>query len=418
MPPRTRSATSSPVKKAPSAPTPASTEISTEPLKLLVLPKSRSAEARILSLRHPRDGQKQRFFFCPANGLFEFTKVSASSSDLRSILLTPSSTTSSDQPEAEPRSETGYVSKAPDVFVATPFDLGFLLLPYLVPNSTSSKSLFQPLDDYLEEQLNQDGQLRYIYKHARDRCHTAVEEFCDELEAGDERMFRFSQSKLASSILRRARRLLAVGLPASLDEQFVTRSLEKPIVATKIEEEEKVVVSVKTTSEEDTGLDITESQATLVGSNSLTSEASFSSTTSTLADTSVPSDVLEWQRLRIAVNFVSWTCLPADTVAGVDQAIRTMDGIDFTVLDQWVEEVARLKREALAVRSVADFSLKRKGMDDEEAEERVEKKRKAEEEERKRKLGESRGVRDLKKVNTTGMKKMSDFFTKKASAKV
>ena len=299
------------------------------------------------------------------------------------------------------------------MFVATPFDLGFLLLPYLVPINASSKSLFQPLDDYLEEQLSQDGQLRYIYKQARDRCHTAIVDFCDELEAGGERMFRFSQSKLARCILKRARRLLAAGLPASLDEQFVTRSLEKPVVAGKIEEPKNAILRVNTVVEEDTDLDVSESQATLVDSSSLTSEVSFSSTTSTLADTSVPSNVVVLQRLQTALDFVAWTCLPVELADGVNQAIRTMDDVDFTELDQWVEEVARLKKQALAVRSVADFSLKRKGMEDEDAEDRAEKKRKADDEERKRKLGESRGVRDLKKVNTTGMKKMSAFFAKK-----
>jgi len=58
-------------------------------------------------------------------------------------------------------------------------------------------------------------------------------------------------------------------------------------------------------------------------------------------------------------------------------------------------------------------------LDDEEATDvRAEKKRKQEEEDRKKKMGESRGVRDLKKVNVTGMKKMSDFFTKKPATKV
>ena len=53
--------------------------------------------------------------------------------------------------------------------------------------------------------------------------------------------------------------------------------------------------------------------------------------------------------------------------------------------------------------------------DDDEgaAAERAEKRRRAEEEERRKKAGQSRGVRDLKKVNTAGMKKMSDFFGRK-----
>ncbi len=52
--------------------------------------------------------------------------------------------------------------------------------------------------------------------------------------------------------------------------------------------------------------------------------------------------------------------------------------------------------------------------DDEALGIRAEKKRKKEEEDKRKKSGESRGVRDLKKVDTTGMKKLSDSFGKGA----
>ena len=51
--------------------------------------------------------------------------------------------------------------------------------------------------------------------------------------------------------------------------------------------------------------------------------------------------------------------------------------------------------------------------DDEAADLRAEKKAKKEEEERKKKSSETRGIRDLKKVDVSGMKKMSHFFGKK-----
>ena len=50
----------------------------------------------------------------------------------------------------------------------------------------------------------------------------------------------------------------------------------------------------------------------------------------------------------------------------------------------------------------------------EEEDERAEKRRKTEAEEKAKKASVSRGVKNLMKVNTTGMKKMSDFFKKKA----
>ena len=51
--------------------------------------------------------------------------------------------------------------------------------------------------------------------------------------------------------------------------------------------------------------------------------------------------------------------------------------------------------------------------DDETIEIRAEKKRKKEEEDNRKKAGVSMGLRKLQKVNTSGMKKMSDFFKKK-----
>lgn len=49
--------------------------------------------------------------------------------------------------------------------------------------------------------------------------------------------------------------------------------------------------------------------------------------------------------------------------------------------------------------------------DEERVAEREEKKRRKEEEEKKKK-GEGRGIKALKKVDTSGMKKMSSFFVK------
>ena len=55
--------------------------------------------------------------------------------------------------------------------------------------------------------------------------------------------------------------------------------------------------------------------------------------------------------------------------------------------------------------------------EDDAVETRAEKKRREEEEVKRKKAGESRGIRDLKKVDTKGMKKMSDFFGKAAAKK-
>jgi hypothetical protein len=85
--------------------------------------------------------------------------------------------------------------------------------------------------------------------------------------------------------------------------------------------------------------------------------------------------------------------------------------VDFAPLDSHLAHLAKLRQDALAARSLGDYSRKRAL--DEDNETRAEKKQKLDEEEKRKKAGESRGVKALKKVNVTGMKKMSDFFKKK-----
>jgi hypothetical protein len=109
--------------------------------------------------------------------------------------------------------------------------------------------------------------------------------------------------------------------------------------------------------------------------------------------------------------------LPATLCSRIDEMLASPESpLDFKPLTDRIREIAALRAEALASRTLTDFSRK-SGLDDEEVESRAEKKRKKEDEDKKAKALESRGVRDLKKVNTTGMKKMSDFFGKAAPKK-
>ncbi|KAH0391702.1 hypothetical protein KCU89_g14234, partial [Aureobasidium melanogenum] len=64
-----------------------------------------------------------------------------------------------------------------------------------------------------------------------------------------------------------------------------------------------------------------------------------------------------------------------------------------------------------------NISRKRSTMNDEEAEEREATKRRKKEEEEAKKKNMSRGVKQLGKVNTTGMMKLSSFFTKAPAKK-
>ena len=86
----------------------------------------------------------------------------------------------------------------------------------------------------------------------------------------------------------------------------------------------------------------------------------------------------------------------------------------FAPLEAHLSSIAALKSEALSLRSLSDNISRKRAveLDEEKIAEREEKKRKKEEEAIKKK-NEGRGVKQLKKVDTSGMKKMSSFFTVK-----
>ena len=115
--------------------------------------------------------------------------------------------------------------------------------------------------------------------------------------------------------------------------------------------------------------------------------------------------------MRVAFNFIcsSYVAPPiADMLKG--HLAKATDLVDFKPLDEYLERLTKLRQEAAAARTT-DFSRKRPS--DEEDDERAEKRRKKEAEEKAKKANISRGVKNLMKVNKSGMKKMSDFFKKK-----
>src|SRR5690606_13509359 len=108
-------------------------------------------------------------------------------------------------------------------------------------------------------------------------------------------------------------------------------------------------------------------------------------------------------RLRVASQFLASSYLPPHLEAKLLAYLSTLH--DFSALDTHLAELKRQRAEAAAIRST-DFSMKR-GMADEDADDRAEKKRKKEEEEKKKKKNVTQGVRNLSKVNTRGMAKMT-----------
>jgi hypothetical protein len=431
MGPRTRSAANSPVKKKTTESSMSTAKeskiVTQEPRQILLLPTDSSAEARLLLLPHPQDGSKKRFLFCPVKGLFEFTKVATQPPEYRSTLIANEGDDDSLGHASGSSEETdrGYINKDASLLVATPFDTLFLLLP-LLPSSLKStgKILFQPLDDLLDSHTSMDRHVRHLMLSGRHILEERLASFCDTIDAGDEKMFRINEDKVLKIMVEKIQKIVEQGLPASLEEKFVTRALEAPVLSVKRQD-----ISINTTESLVTPRDDpatpsesfdSQSTTTSTAPSAVFSEVSIASSVTTIqpeAATEPVSDHLKHlQRLVVALDFIMASYISTSLSPQIREKIMTGGLLaDFKPLNEHLSTLAKLKAEAMASRSLTDFSRKRGNADDDEgAEERAEKKRRLEEDEKRKKAGESRGVRDLKKVNITGMKKVSDFFSKKA----
>lgn len=407
---KTRSAPSSQPKleHAPKSLTPAA-----QPCKTFILPSTATDNARLLTLPNPQSGELTRYFFCPERGVYEFTVVAPSSQPARSILFTPSSQDGTDAAQAT-------IAKKAELLVATPIDVMFFMIPLLMPTSKSGPSLFQPLDDIIDSQEDLPKHFRHVlYNEAfRDALQTRVEAICEIVEAGDEKLVRFSETKFVKELIAKAERMVAQGLPVSLEERFIRQTLATPLMTVKRED----VVSSQTSTDSNSG---TKSEEREASPSTMATTATPSVSTPVGESTPAPQldqdtssdDITRLLRISTALSFMKESYLPPTLRSRLDEILASADSpIDFTPLADRLKHIADLRTEAMASRSMSDFSRKRE-LDDEEVETRAEKKRRKEEEQKKSKALESRGVRDLKKVNTAGMKKMSDFFGKAAAKK-
>ncbi|KAH0542708.1 hypothetical protein FGG08_002943 [Glutinoglossum americanum] len=416
------------------------------PPKCFILPKGASPEARIVTLPNPRTLTPTRYYLCPERGIYEFTKITAPKSSPRSWLLAPQTqpakavssgvipsgeegSSAEHEPAKAPSSEPGsiltkgYAIRSADLFIATPLDPLFLIIPALAPVPNSGKhpkQLFLSSDDYFDTLSSTSRHYGTILQIPRLRMafEARMDIICDTVDAGGERMYRLNEEKLMRELLRKANEVVDKGLPASLEESFVKKALEVPVACVKREESLAAVGNLD--PEDETQLDVAGAETPSTEST-VDSQTSTTSTITTLTSVSqlpepapfsgppsAPALIARLLRLRTALTYLSTTYIPAHLVRSPSPSI-----IDFTPLTSHLTHLASLREEAFASRSLGDYSCKRALDDDGEEESRAEKKRKKEEEERRKKAGESRGVRDLKKVDVRGMKKMSDFFGKK-----
>ncbi|KAI2610601.1 hypothetical protein GGR54DRAFT_617592 [Hypoxylon sp. NC1633] len=423
---------------------------SANPSKLFILPTKAGKDARIVSLLNPRYAKPTRYLVCPETGIYEFTRIAAPKSTPRSWLIECGNTGRTEEKTGQDGAELGtYVTKGADLYVATPVDPVFLLLPAFADPSASTKDgkrMFVSVDDHLDSIHDSSPHLSEILRwgNVRKLLESRMAAICDTVEAGDETMFRFSEDKLLTEILSKARKMSEQPLPKSMEDKFVTKALEAPVVGVKRESTTLSSVTQQTQAQVQTEtstpaseastpkVEATDSQSSVSSSEtaataseastaatSVVEESTTTLTTITTTAELLPSvhaseQVIKLQRLRTALNFIC-SCYIAPPLAALLQAKLSSPspaGIDFTPLDTYLESLSKLRQEAAAARGMGDYSRKRV-LDEEEVADRAEKRRRKEEDDKRKKAGESRGVRDLKKVNTAGMRKMSDFFKKK-----
>lgn len=411
---------------------------STNPPHLFILPEDISPEARIVSIENPRYADNDRYLVCPERGFYEFTRVAAPKTTPRSWLLNPKEDAGSEDTDETMDTPKGFVTKAADLYISTSIDPLFFLLPALAPqpkpnSSEPSKKLFLAGDDYLESVTTASPDLSSLIRieSLRKRLERRMAVVCDTVDAGDETMHRFNEEKLLRELLKKARRMTAKGLIASMEEKLIRKALEMPMLSIKrgdsslselVNEEDPV----RTDSAVETPAETTDTQntnSTVEGGATSFSEVSTAATSFsedsqipkiTLPAISAPEGVADLLRLRTALFFICSTYLAPHLTEVLKKTLSSPSSpVNFGPLDTHLAHLAKLRQDALATRSFGDYSRKRSmNEDDEGLEMRAEKKRKKDEEEKRKKAGESRGVRDLKKVNVSGMKKMSDFFKK------
>ena len=418
--------------------------------RILILPKDSSPNARICTLAHPRLSTPTRYYYCPTKGLYEFTRISASKGGCNSWLIgprialtcdgenrvsvediveNPTSGLGTDSIDEKRSVADGYILETPELFVATPIDPLFLIIPSFLTQPSAQKtqqvnSLFLSSEDLIDGLLEKSKHLDQIIAHRsiRQRMEKRMSCVCDMVDAGDETMYRLSPDKLLKELLFKANKILTMGLPASMEEKFIKKALEAPVIGVKRVESSFLGDDQESQERINTSAPI-RSDAASSGSSSTTSRTPISAA-STGTDTTTPEveasekppiDIARLLRLRTILSYIISTYLPPVLAQALTPRLSSAENsLDFTLLDEHLAHLDSLRVKALASRSLSDFSRKRgledEGEGDEAAETRAEKRRKKDEEEKRKKAGESRGVKNLKKADVSGMKKMSAFF--------
>ncbi|KAJ4305498.1 hypothetical protein N0V90_001029 [Kalmusia sp. IMI 367209] len=409
----------------------------TNPPKLFVLPRDTSSDSRIVTLDNPANGIPSRYYFCPNKGFYEFTRIATPKKDCRSWLITPNiprdeaqdtkdeETSSSKRDNDDLSIASGYLTNKADLFLATPFDTLFLLLPALAPKSLAEKQHFLAFEDHLDALSSTGRQWKVIlaqYPSLKDKLEKRMAAVCDTVTAGDETMYRLSQEKLIGILVQKAQRMCANGLPPSMEDRFIKPALEVPVMSIRREEVPNHNININNDDLNADRIHTRHKYTTRLANQPVHNRHLYINRgNSTHTPSKHPPEIPTLLRLRTSLTYLGHSYLPPPLLSLLTTALTTPSSSsppslpDFAPLTAHLATLAKLRAEALALRSISDNISRKRGYveDDEKAAEREEKKRKKEEED-KRKKGESRAAKQLKKVDVSGMKKLSSFFTKKA----
>jgi hypothetical protein len=352
--------------------------------------------------------------YCPSNGFHEFTRIAAPKKDCRSWLITGETGEDEEKTEetADGRIGSGYINKSADLFLATPIDVLFLVLPVLAPkNAKDTKQHFLAQEDYFDMLSSSSPHWKALLSQNPGLSTMLAERMravCDTVDAGEETMFRLSTSKLSDVLVRKAERMVKTGLPASLEEKFIKTALEVPVMSIKREESTISTTATETTEASQTSTATTTESQTSIETTITTPDEHPSKPTLT-----TPQEIPHLLRLRTSLTYLTTAYFTPTLRSTIAKQLKEASPTtpDFSPLDAHLSAIAQLKAEAAALRSISDNMSRKRAIevDEEKLVEREEKKRKKEEDAVKKKM-EGRGLKQLKKVDTSGMKKMSSFF--------
>ena len=397
------------------------------PPHVCILPKDISAEARVITLPDPATSTPSRYLICPEKGCYGFTKIAPPRREGRSWLLTPEQIPTSIAHGEETDGE-GYVLQIPDLMIATPIDPLFLLLPALAQVAAESgKNAFLTLSDYLDKLGECSEHFEEVRRSTTGRdldglFEVGMRAACEEMVAGDECLYRLDLSRLLTTLIDKAERMVACGLPASMEERFVTQALVVPVLSIRREESGVSIAG------EDIFAGGAESETTSASTSQDTQTSSGTATSTSTAATSIPSpppaadpsapseDIKHLLRLHTAFTFLLSSYIPRTLHPSLQNLLSNAPSprkLDFAPLTSHLAYLAKLKKEANALRSLGENISRKRGIeDDDEAKEKAETKKRKKEEEEMKKKSVSRGVQMLAKADTSGMRKMSAFFGK------